>query len=182
MIRIDNTKRASDQARDSLCPNLEQLADSPQLIAQAATLALADRFGLVVVPLLPDKRIVLRVRYCYSAARWSLELPWVTAQKHEGGWRRAARQCLATTTGMRTSRWSLLGDIYFEFQAVASCMFIVLAKNCQPLPAGSPPDCNQDTATLGFSIGALQEMIREGEIICGVTLATLAIMGIGTRR
>lgn len=182
MIRIDNTKRGSDHARGSVCPNLQQLAGSPQPMAQIDPVALADRFGLVVVPLLPDKRIVLRVRYCYSAARWSLELPRIAAQKHEGGWRRAARQCLATTTGMRASRWSLRGDVYFEFQAVASCMFIVLAKSCQQLPAGSPPHCNQNTPTLGFSIGAIKEMIREGEIICGVTLAALATMGIGTRR
>jgi len=165
-----------------------------------------DRCSVLVIPLLPDNRVVLSVRYCYAAARWSLVLPRLDEQDQDEGWGQAARRCLAEGTGMVTDQWCLVGNAYVDPNWSPTLLYLVLAKNCRRPPAGNGPvgdasfvdtanhgdyasqaiglgqdaklrpDANLVAGTVAVGGETLDEMIRDGDIECGATLAGLAML------
>jgi hypothetical protein len=135
-----------------------------------------DRCSVLVIPLLPDSRVVLNVRYCYAAARWSLELPRLDEQDQDEGWRQAAECCLAQGAGMVADQWSLVGNIYRDPHWSPTSLLLVLAKNCRRLPTKPGCDANLVAGAIAVGADALEEMVRDGDIDCSNTLAGLAIL------
>lgn len=176
MIRIDDTRHSPDSAHSPLPSKLQQLLSPALPQREPVTEQVPTRFGLIVIPVMPDKRIVLRLRFCEPEARWSLELPRIDAQRHENGWRHAARKCLAETAGMRAKRWSLLGTICFDFGVFARSMFVVSAQNCRRLPSKALPNDAISALAFGFSVRAVRQMICDRDIYCGITLSGLAML------
>ncbi len=135
-----------------------------------------DRCSVLVIPLMPDYRVVLSVRYCYAAARWSLELPRFDEQDQDDGWGQAAERCLAEGAGMVADQWSLVGNIYLDPHWSPTSLAVVLAKNCRRLPSEPRHDASLIAGTIAVGKEALEEMIRDGDIDNGITLAGLAML------
>jgi hypothetical protein len=146
------------------------------------SLSRPDRCSVLVIPLLADYRVVLSVRYCYAAARWSLQLPRLDEQEQDEGWCQAAERCLAEGAGMVADQWSLAGNVYFDPHWSPTSLALVLAKNCRRLPTEScqdvkpRQDANLVAGTIAVGADTLEEMIRDGDIDCGITMAGLAML------
>ncbi len=140
------------------------------------SLSRPDRCNVLVIPLLSDHRVVLSVRYCYAVARWSLQLPRLDEQDQDEGWCRAAERCLAGGADMVADQWSLVGNIYLDPHWSPTSLAVVLAKNCRRLPTEPRHDASLVAGTIAVGAEALEEMIRDGDIECSITLAGLAML------
>lgn len=140
------------------------------------TLARPQEYTIQVIPLLPDGRVVLAVRFRLATSRWSLELPRLDEQDHDDGWREAAQRCLCENTGLETERWALAGSVYLDPHRSPTSILAVRADNCQPLRERALRPEREIAGTIAVGREALDEMIRDGDIDCGLTLAGLSLL------
>jgi len=148
-----------------------------QLTSSALRIAPIDesRHEVVLLPVLADGRLLLLGRYRYAAARWSIELPRYWGQSSDGGWRASADESLLKTTGMRAERMSLLGALQADPALIAVNTIVILAEGCTG-PHIPPTDADELIAgSVSLTEEEVYRMIRQGEIICGTTLAALTL-------
>jgi|GEM_PF-2396988 len=142
-------------------------------------------YSAVVVPLSSDGRLHLVSRYRYPIQGWSVEFPRFDFEGGDGGWRDSAEFDLFRMTGLVAERLSLLGAVNLDPALLTTSTIVILAEGCRVSEprrralASSDPD--QDTppgeivsGTLAMRLVEVSEILRRGEITCGVTLAALA--------
>ena len=113
--------------------------------------------SVVVLPVLPDGRIVLVRQYRHAAGQFLWEL--VAGRKEPGESPvQGARRELLEETGYRARRYRVFLDVYPAPGFLSERMFILLAEG---LTAGAAqPENDEKIASRAFSVAELQKMIR----------------------
>jgi hypothetical protein len=132
--------------------------------------------NVVVVPLLPDGRVMLSLRYCYATAKWMLELPRLYGHDEDEGWREAAIACLAAGASLSADQFSVLGAPYIDPNWSGTSLLAILAEGCQPTGSETRNDTRLIAGTVPASVSAIDEMIVAGDIQCGPTLSALMLL------
>jgi hypothetical protein len=163
--------------------NLETLEDQPEV---RITPAVEPYYSAMVVPLAVDGRLLLVERFRYPIGRWSLEFPRFDLESGDGGWKDAAESDLFRLLGVASSKMSLLGAVQIDPALLATTAVILLAEGCQASahePHRTDPPESRDfgyrseeliASTVALRPSEIDEMLRRGEISCGVTLSALA--------
>jgi ADP-ribose pyrophosphatase len=124
----------------------------------------------VILPLLPDGRVVLVRQYRLAAGAMIWELPAGTIDPGEEPLETARRE-LTEETGYRTSRWRKLTTFFPSPGLLSERMHLFLARDVRPGPAR--PEADERITTHPFTRPQLLRMVRAGEIQDGKTLVGL---------
>jgi ADP-ribose pyrophosphatase len=126
--------------------------------------------SVVVLPILPDGRVLLVEQYRHAVRRSLWELVAGGIEKGETPRRAAARE-LQEETGYRAATLKTLFDFYPSPGVMSERMFLVEARGLRPAPSCPEPD---EVITVGsFSLTQLRTMIRQNKIRDGKTFVGL---------
>jgi len=117
--------------------------------------------SVVVLPVLPDGRIVLIQQYRYAARQYLWELVAGRIDPGETPKKAAARE-LIEETGFRAKRFRVFLDVFPTPGFLEERMFILLAEG---LTAGeAEPEEDEKIISRAYSRKQLEEMIRGGKL------------------
>jgi ADP-ribose pyrophosphatase len=126
--------------------------------------------SVVILPLLPDGRILLVRQYRHATRRFLWELVAGRIERGENPRRAAARELLEET-GYRAKRYRLFLDIFPTPGFLEERMYILLA---QGLTSGDArPEEDEKIVSRVFSRPQLRQMIRRGKLRDAKTIAGL---------
>lgn len=143
--------------------------------------------GAVVVPILPDGKIIMINQYRYPLKKMILELPAGKLEPKEDPFKCAVRE-LEEETGYKSDNVTKLGIIYTTPGFCTEELHIYLAKDL------IPGEHNREEGEFGmevhtYTMEEIDNMIRSGEIrdaktICGIQMARIQIQRseVGFRR
>lgn len=126
--------------------------------------------SVVVLPVLPDGRIVLIRQYRHAAKQylWELVAGRIDAGEHP---RKAAARELIEETGYRAKRFRVFLDVFPTPGFLEERMFILLAEG---LTAGdAEPEEDEKIISRIYNRKELEEMIRRGKLRDAKTIAAL---------
>ncbi len=126
--------------------------------------------SVVVVPRLPDGRVVLVRQYRYAARQQLWELVAGGLEPGESP-RQAARRELQEEAGFRARHCKLLLDFYPSPGVLSERMFLVEASGLTPTP--THPDQDERIEVGRFTLTQIQKMMREKKLRDGKTLVGL---------
>jgi len=117
--------------------------------------------SVVVLPVLPDGRILLIQQYRYAARQYLWELVAGRIDRGETPKKAAARE-LIEETGFRAKRFRVFLDVFPTPGFLEERMFILLAEG---LTAGeAEPEEDEKIISRAYSRKQLEEMIRSGKL------------------
>jgi len=126
--------------------------------------------SVVVLPVLPDGRIVLIRQYRHAARRFLWELVAGRIERGETPRRAAARE-LIEETGYRARRFRVFLDVFPTPGFLEERMYILLA---QELTSGDArPEVDEKIISRAFTCTQLKQMIRRGKLRDAKTIAGL---------
>ncbi|MBI3840247.1 MAG: NUDIX hydrolase [Planctomycetia bacterium] len=162
-----------------------QLRVEHNLVRNAATfeetlalcIALPDEAQCVAVtiPVLSDGRLLLLGRYRYPVGRWSIEFPRAMCQTIDSGWRQPAEENLLKDAGLQADNWRLLGAVQVDPALMSTSALVILAEDCAGLQEKAFDDAELIAGSVALTGEELDELVRRGEVVCGVTLAALCL-------
>ena len=135
----------------------------------------AANYSAVIIPVLRGGRFVLVGRYRYALDRWSIEFPRFESRTSDDGWKEAAQTGLLKGACLEADRMHLLGAIQAEPSLIAPSTLVILAEECAASASRTASADELIAGTVTVAPERLDELIRHGEISCGVTLAALAM-------
>ena len=117
--------------------------------------------SVVVLPVLPDKRIVLIRQYRHATRQYLWEL--VAGRMDEGeSVKEAAARELLEETGYRAKSFKVFLDVFPTPGFLEERMYILLAEG---LTAGeAQPEEDEKIQTRSYSLKQLKQMIRKGQL------------------
>jgi ADP-ribose pyrophosphatase len=126
--------------------------------------------SVVVLPVLPDGRILLIRQYRHATRHYLWELVAGRIDSGENPRRAAARE-LIEETGYRAKRFRVFLDVFPTPGFLEERMYILLAEK---LTAGeAQPEEDERITAKAFTRGELERMIRKGLLRDGKTIAGL---------
>jgi len=126
--------------------------------------------SVVVLPILPDGRILLIQQYRYATRQYLWELVAGRIDSGESVRRAAARE-LIEETGYRAKRFHVFLDVFPTPGFLEERMYILLAKK---LTAGeAQPEEDEKITAKAFTRAELEEMIRKNVLRDAKTIAGL---------
>lgn len=126
--------------------------------------------SVVILPLLPDGRILLVRQYRHATRQFLWELVAGRIERGENPRRAAARELLEET-GYRAKRYRLFLDIFPTPGFLEERMYILLA---QELTSGDArPEEDEKIISRAFGRSQLRQMIRRGKLRDAKTIAGL---------
>jgi len=126
--------------------------------------------SVVVLPVLPDGRIVMIEQYRHATKQFLLELVAGRMEPGEDPKAAAARE-LAEETGYRARRLKVFLDVYPTPGFLEERMFLLLASGCVAGQA-SPEDDEKIVSTL-YEPAKLEQMIHRGKLHDAKSIAGL---------
>jgi len=126
--------------------------------------------AVVVLPVLPDGRIVLIRNRRYTVNAILLELPAGTLEKNEDPINCAGRE-LIEETGHLAGRMKPMGILYPSPGILSERMHLFAAYDLEPTRAA--PDEGEEIEVVPTSWDDAIEQIRSGAIVDGKTIATI---------
>jgi hypothetical protein len=150
-------------------------------VARVVAVDEANYFA-VLIPVLAGGQFALVWRYRYPLARWSVEFPRFEARTSDEGWKQSAQDSLRQLASLETANMRLLGAIQCEPALIAPSTLVILAEQCVPHANGAAAAQEPIAGTAILTPERLDELARQGEIVCGVTLAALYLYGARMRR
>jgi ADP-ribose pyrophosphatase len=116
---------------------------------------------VVVLPVLPDKRVVLIRQYRHATRQYLWEL--VAGRMDEGeSVKEAAARELLEETGYRAKSFKVLLDVFPTPGFLEERMYILLAEG---LTAGeAQPEEDEKIQVRSYSLKELKQMIRKGQL------------------
>lgn len=131
--------------------------------------------AVVIVPVLPDRRVVLVRQYRHPVGRTLLELPAGMLESTETPARCALRE-LAEETGYSAGKLTALGAVYPSPGILSEVMHHFLAEDLVP---GDPdPDPGEEIEIEMLSLHQVALEVRNGGIRDGKTIIGLALAGL----
>jgi hypothetical protein len=134
-----------------------------------------SRYTAILIPRLTDGRLQLLLRYRPAISRWSLELPRSTTPEDDGGWRASAEAELLQTTGLTCPQMQLLGSVNLDPCFLTATALVILASDCRVNRTPAWDEERLIAGTVTVAADSVSELIGNGEIECGLTLAALSI-------
>ena len=117
--------------------------------------------SVVVLPILPDKKIVLIRQYRHATRQYLWELVAGRMEAGETPKRAAARELLEET-GYRAKRFTVFLDVFPTPGFVEERMFILLAER---LTAGeAQPEEDEKIEARAYSLKELKQMMQRGKL------------------
>jgi 8-oxo-dGTP pyrophosphatase MutT (NUDIX family) len=168
LIQQQPTPPAIDRASNGV-------ASKAVAVARPSDWPAETSYALKVIPQLPDGRLVLVIRYRPALGKWSVEFPRGLAHIGDEGWKQAAEKRLREDAGMTCAQMALIGAIDVDAQRTASSVLVVIARGCgyrQPPQAGPSGPI---AGSVPICLTCLDDLIRQGDIGCGMTLAALSL-------
>ncbi len=141
--------------------------------------------GAVVLPVLPDGRVVLIRQHRYPLDEFIWELPAGKLNKGEDPLDCGKRE-LEEETGYLASEWTLLNSIYTTPGFCDEVLHIYLASGLTEAPGGRKPEEGEETMTVslipfGETVRMIERMeIRDGKSICGILQGLRRLSGAST--
>lgn len=126
--------------------------------------------AVVILPFLPDGKIMLIRNRRYSVGQVLIELPAGTIEKGEEPMNCAGRE-LVEETGMLAGRLQVIGNFFSSPGILTEKIYAYAAYDLQP--AQTDLDEGEEIETLPTAFDKAIEMIRDGRIHDGKTIATL---------
>ena len=117
--------------------------------------------SVVVLPVLPDRRIVLIRQYRHATRQFLWELVAGRMERGENPRRAAARE-LIEETGYRAKRFRVFLDIFPTPGFLEERMYILLAEGVTPGEA--EPEEDEKIVAKAFTRRELENMIRRGKL------------------
>jgi ADP-ribose pyrophosphatase len=124
--------------------------------------------SVVVLPVLPDKRLLLIQQYRYATKQFLWEL---VAGRIDGGEsvKKAAARELREETGYRAKKLSIFLDVFPTPGFLEERMYLLLAEGLTPGPA--QPEEDEKIISRAFSIHELKQMMKTGKLRDAKTIA-----------
>ncbi|MCS7015207.1 MAG: NUDIX hydrolase [Gemmatales bacterium] len=144
------------------------MPDGQQLVREIVL----HRGAAVMLPVLPDGRIVLVWNYRYPIAQRLLELPAGTLDPNETPESCAARE-LEEEIGYRAGRLTKLAEFYPSPGVLSECMHLFLAEDLQPTQQKLDP--GEDIETEFMPVEEAIAKVLRGEIRDGKTMVGLLL-------
>ncbi len=117
--------------------------------------------SVVILPVLPDGRIVLVRQFRYATGRYLWELVAGRKEPVESPIR-AARRELLEETGYRARRFRVFLDVFPTPGFLTERMFILLAEGLTPGQAR--PEDDEHITVRAFSVAQIERMLRGGRM------------------
>ena len=117
--------------------------------------------SVVVLPVLPDRRIILIRQYRHATRQFLWELVAGRMERGENPRRAAARE-LIEETGYRAKRFRVFLDIFPTPGFLEERMYILLAEGVTPGEA--EPEEDEKIVAKAFTRRELENMIRRGKL------------------
>ena len=117
--------------------------------------------SVVVLPVLPDRRIVLIRQYRHATRQFLWELVAGRMERGENPRRAAARE-LIEETGYRAKRFRVFLDVFPTPGFLEERMYILLAEGVTPGEA--EPEEDEKIVAKAFTRRELENMIRRGKL------------------
>ena len=117
--------------------------------------------SVVVLPVLPDRRIVLIRQYRHATRQFLWELVAGRMERGENPRRAAARE-LIEETGYRAKRFRVFLDIFPTPGFLEERMYILLAQ--EVTPGEAEPEEDEKIVAKAFTRRELENMIRRGKL------------------
>jgi ADP-ribose diphosphatase len=124
--------------------------------------------SVVVLPLLPDGRILLIRQYRYAARQFLWELVAGRIDPGESPRQAAARE-LIEETGYRAKRLRIFLDVFPTPGFLEERMFLLLAEGLTP--AKAEPEADEKIVSRAYNHKELEEMMRTGKLRDAKTIA-----------
>jgi ADP-ribose pyrophosphatase len=124
--------------------------------------------SVVVLPVLPDKRIVLIRQYRHATRQYLWELVAGRIDNGESPKKAAARE-LIEETGYRAKKFTIFLDIFPTPGFLEERMYILLAEGLTPGQA--QPEEDEKIESRAYTRKELENMIHRGRIIDAKTIA-----------
>jgi ADP-ribose pyrophosphatase len=124
--------------------------------------------SVVVLPVLPDKRIVLIRQYRHATRQYLWELVAGRIDNGESPKKAAARE-LIEETGYRAKKFTIFLDIFPTPGFLEERMYILLAEGVTPGEAH--PEEDEKIESRAYTRKELENMIHQGQIIDAKTIA-----------
>ena len=126
--------------------------------------------SVVVLPVLPDRRVVLIRQYRHATRQFLWELVAGRMERGENPRRAAARE-LIEETGYRAKRFKVFLDVFPTPGFLEERMYILLAEG---LTLGeAEPEEDEKITVKAFTTGELEKMIRQGKLRDAKSIAGL---------
>ena len=126
--------------------------------------------SVVVLPVLPDRRIVLIRQYRHATRQFLWELVAGRMERGENPRRAAARE-LIEETGYRAKRFRVFLDIFPTPGFLEERMYILLAQ--EVTPGEAEPEEDEKIVAKAFTRRELENMIRRGKLRDAKSIAGL---------
>jgi len=126
--------------------------------------------SVVVLPVLPDGRIVLVRQFRYASGQFLWELVAGRKEPGESPQRGAARELLEET-GYRARRFRIFLDVFPTPGFLTERMFILLAEGLTP--GRAQPEEDEVISSRAFSLAELERMIRRGRLRDAKSIAAI---------
>ena len=126
--------------------------------------------SVVVLPVLPDRRIVLIRQYRHATRQFLWELVAGRMERRENPRRAAARE-LIEETGYRAKRFRVFLDIFPTPGFLEERMYILLAQ--EVTPGEAEPEEDEKIVAKAFTRRELENMIRRGKLRDAKSIAGL---------
>jgi ADP-ribose pyrophosphatase len=124
--------------------------------------------SVVVLPVLPDKRLLLIQQYRYAAKRFMWELVAGRMDAGESVKRAAARE-LREETGYRAKKFSIFLDVFPTPGFLEERMYILLAEGLTAGPA--EPEDDEKIISRAFTVDELKQMMKTGKLCDAKSIA-----------
>jgi len=126
--------------------------------------------SVVVLPVLPDGKIILVRQYRHATGRYLWELVAGRMEKGENPKKGAARE-LAEETGYRAKKFNVFLDVFPTPGFLQERMYLLLADELTPGQAS--PEDDEKLVVAAYSKKQLEEMIRTGQMRDAKSIAGL---------
>jgi hypothetical protein len=132
-----------------------------------------------IIPVFNDGRLLLVGRYRYPIGRWSIEFPRSICQMRDAGWRQPAEQNLLKDTGLTADQWRLIGAVQVDPALMSTTALVILAEGCARSHEKAFDPVELIAGSVAVTLSELDDLLRRGEVVCGVTLAALCLYRAG---
>jgi len=123
--------------------------------------------AVVIVPVLPGRRVVLVRQYRRAVRQWLLELPAGSRGRGER-WLGCAKRELEEETGWRAARWERLTQYYAAPGFASEMLRVFLARDLRQV--GACPEPDEMVTPEILPLDRVLSMIWSGKILDGKTV------------